>query len=162
MSALQLDPDAIIWPKNQISTQAKVFSLLVRFYPKVSQDTGKNGLLLHHSKLLSNAVSRSSRKGHVGIGMASLGILGKEPLWLEFLRVWEVSGVSVQCIRNDDCFCAFCDSVTGHFTVFTKTPGKQRDRWENAKSLLNDTIQIFKLLQVFQSDWTMGLSEHII
>lgn len=95
MSPLQLDPDAIIWPKNQISSQAEFFSLLVGFYPKVPQDTGKNGLLLHDSKLLTNTVSRSSRKWHIGIGMASLGIFRKEPLWSEFLWIWEVSGVSV-------------------------------------------------------------------
>lgn len=53
MSPLQLDPDAIIWPKNQISSQAEFFSLLVGFYPKLPQDTGKNGLLLHDSKLLT-------------------------------------------------------------------------------------------------------------
>lgn len=93
MPLLQLDPDAIIWPKNQISSQAEFFSLLVGFYPKLPQDTGKNGLFLHDRKLLTNAVSRSSREWHIGIGVASLGVFRKEPLWLEFLRVWEVSGV---------------------------------------------------------------------
>lgn len=158
MSPLQFDPDTIIWPKNQISRQAKFFPLLGGFYPKLSQNTGKNCLFLHHSKLLTNTVSRSSRKGHVGIGMASLGILRKEPLWLEFLRIREVFGVSVQGIRNDDCFCAFCHSKTSNFTVFTKTPGKQRDRREYPKSLLNDAIQISKVLQVFQGDRAKGPS----
>jgi hypothetical protein len=41
-------------------------------------------------------VSGSSREGHISIWMTSLGILRKEPFWLEFLGIWEVLGISMQ------------------------------------------------------------------
>lgn len=54
MSPLQLDPDAIIWPKNQISSQAEFFSLLVGFYPKLPQEESLDGLGLagHWGKVI--------------------------------------------------------------------------------------------------------------
>lgn len=59
-------------------------------------------------RIQTYAVSGSSREGHICVGMASLCILRKEPLWLEFLRIGEVFWISVQCIGNDDCLRALC------------------------------------------------------